>query len=829
MRLSIAVLVVVVAAAGVADARTIHGQVFVDRDRDGHPSAGEPGVAGAVVAFDIATYVVTDAGGQFDLEIPGRTTGIAWVRVPDGFVPGPVFARVGPTTTDVDLALTEAAPRIGPLTFVVAADTHVSFDQTFALDLREVATAATAGDPAFFAILGDVTQGSKERDYRLVDASLAGLGVPYVPVPGNHDWYDGGVGWFAHYGPDNYSFDVAGVHFVVWNLAMTEDSIAYYLGLELARVDRAMPIVALTHAPPSPAVLARLRALGVNYVLTGHTHTNNVVDHDGLIELNTEPMLMGGLDDTPAGYRVITFAGKAMTSEHRTVVTAPVASLIAPGTGCAHAGDPIVVAAMLDASATTVRATIDCATPIELAYAGGWSYRAPLPPLADGVHAIAIAVRGASGAHAETTAGFTTCASPLEHRAALVPPLAARWTQTVGGHVLQAAPVVGGDTVYVAVTDLADGATGGIVALDLATGEIRWRHATAMPVRGAPALVGTAVIVSTIDGTVTALDAATGERRWHTPLGEDVRAEAAALLGAPTVDAGEILVANQHRVAALDPATGAARWTADPMTAPFDFVATSAVAAGDGFAIVAPGRELAGVVAFDRATGAVAWRYIGHPTAAVNGSPLVAGDTVYLVDGADQVHALDVATGEPRWRKKLDRTGFEWGAAIAATPAIARGILVVPTLYGDVVALDTAAGTERWRHAASAPSSLRTTHYRGAGMAGFEASAVIAGDVVWTIDTAGMLTALELDTGRAIWETPLGAPGLAAPAIAGDSLVIASYDGTVRRFAPTTIVHNAMPASCARPPVGGCCQTGRADPALLLGLLAFRRRAKLRA
>ena len=57
--------------------------------------------------------------------------------------------------------------------------------------------------------------------------------MPYVPVPGNHDWYDGGATWFAHYGPDNYSFDIASMHFVVWNMAMTETEIRDYLGAEL--------------------------------------------------------------------------------------------------------------------------------------------------------------------------------------------------------------------------------------------------------------------------------------------------------------------------------------------------------------------------------------------------------------------------------------------------------------------------------------------------------------------------------------------------------------------------------------------------------------------
>ena len=109
--------------------------------------------------------------------------------------------------------------------------------------------------------------------------------MPYVPVPGNHDWYDDGATWKKRYGPDNYSFDVGDVHFVVWNMAMTDAENQAYLGAELAFVDHRMTIVALTHAPPTAAVTAALRDLGVAYVLTGHTHSNRLVDHDGVIEL----------------------------------------------------------------------------------------------------------------------------------------------------------------------------------------------------------------------------------------------------------------------------------------------------------------------------------------------------------------------------------------------------------------------------------------------------------------------------------------------------------------------------------------------------------------
>jgi len=850
----------ILAIATPALAAPVHGLVYDDGNSDGRPGAGERGIAHAIVALGVDQFVETDDRGEFTLEVPAGFRGIAWVRVPDGFVPGPVWAAVDGNQPDlgVDLGLRRlAAPHTGPVTFVVAADTHLAAVQPFGEDLAQVVADATALDPApaFFTILGDITQGNEPAHFQLVDLQLAGLASPYIPVPGNHDWYDGGATWFARYGPDNYSFDIGATHFVVWNMAMSEDAIRDYLGAELSHVAKDMAIVALTHAPPSDRVLDALRALGVDYVLTGHTHSNRVVDHDGVIELNTEPLLMGGLDFSPGGYRVMTIDRGAIGTYHRTVVDRPLLEVIAPGRGqCVPmAGGTVLAAAEHDAGDPAVTARIDCATPIALRFAGGWSWRAELPVLPPGPHTLTL---HAGAGRVSTTVGFEVCepaAAPIagddwpqlggapDHAGArdreLAPPLVARWATPVGGHVLQAAPAIARGTVYVTATDQGDGNTGGVVALDLATGAIKWRTTTAIQVRGGPALVGDTVAVAQLDGTVVGLDADTGAVKWRRELGLGMAAGAAAIFAPPATEAGDILVGNQRQLAALSAAEGDLVWSVDPVPQGVDSQALSAIAISDGVAFGVFNRVFGGVSAWDRATGAELWRFDDALTTAVNASPVVADGVVYLANGLDDVLALDAATGALRWQLRLDLTGFDWGNATVGTPAIARGVLVVPTLYRDLVAIDAVSGAELWRHA-GAPSPIRTTHYRGAGEAGFEASPVITGDLVWAADTAGQLTALDLHTGAPLWRTALGAPVLGGLAVSGDWLIVASYDGSVRGFsAAASEPTSPAPVACAAAPPrasGGCCDAG-GDATSVLGLgLAVgaatrRRRASRRA
>jgi outer membrane protein assembly factor BamB/predicted phosphodiesterase len=841
----------ILATATSAAAAPVHGLVYDDRNGDGRPTVGEPGIANAIVAFGVHQFVVTDAHGGFVLDLAPPDNGIVWVRVPDGFVPGPVWARVDGSKADlgIDLGLRRlATPHKGPVTFVVTADTHLSPSQPFGGDLAQAMADATALDPppAFVTILGDITQGNAPEHFELVDRSLAGITVPYIPVPGNHDWYDGGAQWFAHYGPDNYSFDIDTTHFVVWNMAMSDAEIRDYLGAELSHVASGMAIVAMTHAPPSEAVTDVLRSLGVDYVLTGHTHSNRVVDHDGVIELNTEPFLMGGLDFSPGGYRVMTIDRGVLGAYHRTTVDRPLLEIVSPGRGqCVPAtGGSVLAAAEYDAGDPAVTARIDCATPIALRSAGGWSWQADLPALPPGPHTLTVVARAG---RAQAAVGFEVCdpaAAPpsgpdwpqvggaADHAGArdreLAPPVVARWATPVGGHVLQAQPAIARGTVYITAADQGDGTTGGVVALDLATGAIKWRTTTSVQVRGGPAIAGTTVAAAQVDGTVLGLDADTGAVRWRSELGAGILPGAAAIFAPPATDAGDILIGNQNRLAAISATEGAMVWSVNPVPQGQDSEALSAVAVGDGAAFGVFNRALGGVGAWDRMTGAERWRVEGALTTAINASPVVADGVVYIVNGMDEVFALDAATGAKRWQVKLDPAGFDWGNATVGTPAIAKQVLVVPTLYHDLVALDATSGAELWRYAGT-PGPVRSTHYRGAAEAGFEASPVITGDIVWAADTAGQLTALDLHTGAALWHTALGAPVLGGLAVSGDWLVVASYDGSVRGFTATSTEPTApAPVACEAMSPGGCCDAG-GDPRGVLGLVlavgvALRRR-----
>ncbi len=843
-------LALVLAAGSVAQARAITGIVFDDVDGNGTRGATEPGVAGAIVGIGTTLFVRTDERGAFRLE---GDTGIAWVSVPDGFRPGPVWTKLDGKVA-VELPLHRLATRpTGPVTFVAASDSHTSFAHPFWDDLGDASLIATERDPrpAFFTILGDVTQNTTPVQYVLNDQLLGNLDVPYVPVPGNHDWYDGGRAWRDHYGPDNYSFDLGSVHFVVWNMVMREEDTLAFFHRELSFVPAEMTVVAMTHGPPSPGIVAGLRGLGVDYVLSGHTHTNRVIDHDGLIEVNTEPMLMGGLDFSPAGYRVITIDRGVLSGEHRTTVDRVRLELVAPARGqCVPpGGGPVIVSTELPPGEAAVTARIDCGTPLALAYAGGWSWRTVAPALTPGPHSIAVDGVTTGGQHVARTFGFEVCA-PATGRIAgdpwpqlggnaahtgatpreIAPPLVTRWTTSVGGHVMHGAPAVAHGMIYLTVTDLASGDGGGVVALDLETGALRWRAPSQLPIRGAATVDGDLVAAVQIDGTVLGFDARTGAPRWRYELGAELPPKSAATYGSIVADGGDLIIGNQRRLATIEAQSGRALWVRDPVRGNSEFPSLATIATADGVAVGVFDRELGGVLAWERVGAGLLWQVTGENANSINASPVIANGLVYLSNGATEVQALELETGKQRWRTKLDPTGYEWAIATIGTPALAHGVLVVPTLWRDLAGLDATSGRVLWRFGAAGASELRTTHYFGSNERGFASSPVITGDLVWAVDTGGHLTALDLHSGAVLWRTSVDVPVLAGIATTGAALIIASYDGTVRAMSPTDHERTPVTTAACDAPAKGCCETGGGGTGsiALATVIAFYARARRR-
>ncbi len=253
----------------------------------------------------------------------------------------------------------------------------------------------------------------------------------------------------------------------------------------------------------------------------------------------------------------------------------------------------------------------------------------------------------------------------------------------VGGGV-----AVSGDTVF-AATGRAE-----ILALDPATGAIRWRAPLGAPARSAPTIAAERIYVGTLDNQILGLSAADGKKLWsyQSPATETL------VLGLPApafVDGIVIAGFGSGELVALRAASGTVVWS-DSLAASRGRTSISDLSAIRGIPMVRDGRVYAAslggqLLANDLRSGRRLWEL----ELASGEAPWIAGDWLFVVGIDARVAAVSRADGAVAWVTQLDR--FENPAKQRdpitwCGPILAGGRLFVGNSTGNAVLLDPANG-----------------------------------------------------------------------------------------------------------------------------------------
>ena len=254
-------------------AAQVSGSVFNDRNGNGQRDTGEPGVARVVVSNQVDA-VTTDSLGNFRLTSSG--TGVVFISVPDGTRATTRFWQRADAPSLTFGVTTAAASDV--VTFLHASDTHLEQRSVPRFDrLRAIIDSV---NPAFVLVTGDLTRDAlrvpepEARGYYELYVQESGrIKVPVWSVPGNHELFAierhlslvsakhplYGRGMYRHFlGPDYYSFNAGGVHFVGTNTADNDDLWYYghvdstqlrWLAKDLAQVPPGVPVVTFNHIP----------------------------------------------------------------------------------------------------------------------------------------------------------------------------------------------------------------------------------------------------------------------------------------------------------------------------------------------------------------------------------------------------------------------------------------------------------------------------------------------------------------------------------------------------------------------------------------------------
>ncbi len=237
---------------------------------------------------------------------------------------------------------------------------------------------------------------------------------------------------------------------------------------------------------------------------------------------------------------------------------------------------------------------------------------------------------------------------------------------------------------------------GELVALDAASGAVRWRQRLDAAVGGAPAVADGMVYVSTRDGGAFAVAAENGKLMWQV----EGTAGAAGIVGvsAPAVSGDQVIFPfSSGQLLAVQRDTGVPVWqtyvagkrlgrafasvsdlTGDPV------VADGVIYAGSAAGRLAAASAVTGDKLWSAADGAVS-------------PPVVAGGAVFIVNDENQLERLDAATGATVWRIDMpyfvkDKPRKRKAIYAQFGPVLAGGRLFVASSEGALKAFDPASG-----------------------------------------------------------------------------------------------------------------------------------------
>jgi len=106
---------------------------------------------------------------------------------------------------------------------------------------------------------------------------------------------------------------------------------------------------------------------------------------------------------------------------------------------------------------------------------------------------------------------------------------------------------------------------------------------------------------------------------------------------------------------------------------------------------------------------------------------------------------------------------YDAGDAIESSAAIADGVVYVGSRTGELHAVNLSDGKVKWKYKASED---------GIG----ESSPAVAAGLVYIGDLAGVVHAVETATGKAAWTFKTNGEVKSSPVVAGDRVLIGSYD-----------------------------------------------------
>ena len=336
-------------------------------------------------------------------------------------------------------------------------------------------------------------------------------------------------------------------------------------------------------------------------------------------------------------------------------------------------------------------------------------------------------------------------------------------------------PIACDGCVFVPLADEDYRGRAGVLCLDAETGKRKWLAHTRHSVRGTLALNETCLYAATQPGEVVCLDRESGQQRWARRL--DGFPDRWIYNGPAVVDGVVVAGTGGDGIQAFDTETGEPRWKwSHPEVS------------GDAWSHYTPpqpiGRNIAvmvhrrGVWCLSARTGRPRWHYDARYEYLL--APMLLAGSRLLVPEADRFHALDAATGQRQWSRRLNT-----GEPI--TWACDDSLLVVNTAALRVPGPGKPRGLAQCRTASSGRLLWEFEYGRDLadmmpyrrGTSNALARPLLAPHAVYLAGLDGRLRALDRTDGKVLATVDIGEPIVSACLASDHSLLLTAYPGSI--------------------------------------------------
>ena len=317
-----------------------------------------------------------------------------------------------------------------------------------------------------------------------------------------------------------------------------------------------------------------------------------------------------------------------------------------------------------------------------------------------------------------------------------------------------------------------DGATSGRLTALRGETEVLWRRPVAGGYSEIAIHAGRAFTMELRDGadSIVALDAATGREHWRVRIGPTYRGHGGSddgPISTPAVDGHDLFALGPHgHLIAVDVTTGRERWRHDLVTAFGAAAPTWGFAASpliEGRLVIVPtgGPNSKGLLAFDRATGRLAWNVAVAKATAYSSavSATIGGIRQVIAVASDRVFAVAPADGQVLWNAPGPGGNIEVSNSALALPG--ERLLLSNWEESVMIGISRRDGAFSAREIWRSPrlrASNGPTIYRGGFLYGF---------------AGPMLICMNAETAEVRWRERTGAGTLIA---VGDQLVVLGQD-----------------------------------------------------